>query len=73
MYDIEATIEPSADSSPQHSRALEAVNALLQAKPRASIKNTFLAGFVKPAADEDTSKPDARNRDSLQVEIDRKL
>jgi hypothetical protein len=52
---------------------LEAVNALLQAKPRASIKNTFLAGFVKPAADEDTSKPDARNRDSLQVEIDRKL
>ena len=47
VYDIEATIEPSAESTPQNNKAMDAVNALIKAKPRASIKNTFLEGFMK--------------------------
>ena len=75
VYDIEATIEPSAESTPQNNKAMDAVNALIKAKPRASIKNTFLEGFMKPStnAEEDNSRSNMRNRDSLQVEIDKKL
>lgn len=75
VYDIEATIEPSAESTPQNNKAMDAVNALIKAKPRASIKNTFLEGFMKPSAnaEEDNSRSNTRNRDSLQVEIDKKL
>jgi hypothetical protein len=51
----------------------------MKAKPRASINNPFLEGFIKPKTkaaeevDDDKSKPNARHRDSLQAEIDRKL
>ena len=51
----------------------------MKAKPRASINNPFLEGFIKPKnkaadeVDEDKSKPNTRHRDSLQAEIDRKL
>ncbi len=75
VYDIEATIEPSAESTPQNNKAMDAVNALIRAKPRASVKNAFLEGLIKPSnkADEGKSGANMRNRDSLQAEIDKKL
>ena len=74
VYDIEATIEPS-ESTPQHSAGMDTVNALLKSKPRASIKNTFLEGLIKPSnkRDDENSGSNMRNRDSLQAEIDKKL